>query len=138
METKEGELALIQGKFEHMLDTAATGLTRRQYEEWRERDLERLEKKNVNGGGRSMSKRKRRETKHGDMLTGMRARKEKAERGRGMKDRGEGMGGDKRIRERDAKNKGKKMEQRHRTELRERRGKGITGERNEKITTRKT
>ena len=44
-ETKEGEQDLIRGKFEHMLDTASkvAGLTRMQYEEWRE--TQKLEKK---------------------------------------------------------------------------------------------
>ena len=44
-ETKEGKPDLIHGKFEHMVETASkvAGLTRNQYEEWRE--TEKLEEK---------------------------------------------------------------------------------------------
>ena len=42
-ENREGKLGLINGKFEHMIETASkvAGLTRKQYKEWRE--MEKLE-----------------------------------------------------------------------------------------------
>ena len=61
-ESKEGKQDLINGKFEHMIETASkvAGLTSKQYREWRR--TEKLEAKKENGRGRSISRiRKKRE-----------------------------------------------------------------------------
>ena len=61
-EAKDGKQDLINGKFEHMLDTASkvAGLTSKQYRDWRR--TEKLEAKKENGRDRSISRiRKKRE-----------------------------------------------------------------------------
>ena len=55
----EGEIELIHGRIEHILDTSAkvAGLTNKQYKEWRR--IECLEEKYKSGRSRSTSKRRK-------------------------------------------------------------------------------
>ena len=77
-ESKDRKQDLINGKFEHMLDTASkvAGLTGKQYRDWRR--TEKLEAKKENGRSRSVSRRrKRREAAKGQTEREKRAQKDK-------------------------------------------------------------
>ena len=80
---------LINGKFEHMLDTASkvAGLTRKQYRDWRRTG--KLEAKKENGRSRSISRiRKKREETWGQTERERRAQRDKTKDGHRKKKKG--------------------------------------------------